>query len=68
MTLNEIVVGLDDSPSAEVALRWGAEQAIRRQTVLRAIHVFDWPYGSSDTTVDAPVITRALPSMRRRLI
>jgi nucleotide-binding universal stress UspA family protein len=54
MTRNEIVVGLDDSPSAKVALRWAAKQAIRRQAVLRAIHVFDWPYGSGDITVDAP--------------
>jgi nucleotide-binding universal stress UspA family protein len=53
MTSNEIVVGLDDSPSAKAALRWGAEQAIRRQAVLRAVHVFDWPYGPRDTTVDA---------------
>jgi nucleotide-binding universal stress UspA family protein len=54
MIRNEIVVGLDDSPSAKVGLRWGAEQAIRRQAVLRAIHVFDWPYGPRDTTVNAP--------------
>jgi nucleotide-binding universal stress UspA family protein len=54
MTRNEIVVGLDDSRSAKVALRWAAEQAIRRQAVLRAVHVFDWPYGPRDTTVDAP--------------
>jgi nucleotide-binding universal stress UspA family protein len=54
MTRNEIVVGLDDSPSAKAGLRWAAKQAIRRQAVLRAIHVFDWPYGPKDTTVDAP--------------
>jgi nucleotide-binding universal stress UspA family protein len=54
MTRNEIVVGLDDSPSAKVGLRWAAEQAIRRQAVLRAVHVFDWPYGPRDNTVDAP--------------
>ncbi len=53
MTRNEIVVGLDDSPSAKAALRWAAEQAIRRQDVLRAVHVFDWPYGPRDITVDA---------------
>ena len=53
MTRNEIVVGLDDSPSAKVALRWAAEQAIRRQAVLRAVHVFDWPYGPRET-IDAP--------------
>jgi nucleotide-binding universal stress UspA family protein len=54
MTRNEIVVGLDDSPSAKAALRWAAEQAIRTQDVVRAVHVFDWPYGPRDTTVDAP--------------
>ena len=54
MTRNEIVVGLDDSQSAKEALRWAAEQAIRRQAVLRAIHVFDGPYGPGDITVDAP--------------
>ena len=54
MTRNEIVVGLDDSPSAKVALRWAAEQAIRRQAVLRAIHVYDWSYGPRDSAVDAP--------------
>ena len=53
MTRNEIVVGLDDSPSAKVALRWAAEQAIRRQAVLSAIHVLDWPYGSSNTPLPA---------------
>ena len=54
MTQNEIVVGLDDSPSGKAALRWAADQAIRRQAVLRAIHVLDWPYGPSDKTFDAP--------------
>jgi nucleotide-binding universal stress UspA family protein len=53
MTRNEIVLGLDDSPSAKTALGWAAEQAIRRQTRLRAIHVLDWPYGSSSPTVEA---------------
>ena len=54
MTQNEIVVGLDDSPSGQAALRWAADQAIRRQAVLRAIHVLDWPYGPRDTTFNAP--------------
>jgi nucleotide-binding universal stress UspA family protein len=54
MTQNEIVVGLDDSPSGKAALRWAADQAIRRQAVLRAIHVLDWPYGPRDATFDAP--------------
>jgi nucleotide-binding universal stress UspA family protein len=50
MTQNEIIVGLDDSPAGKAALRWAADQAILRQAILRAIHVFDWPYGPSDTT------------------
>jgi nucleotide-binding universal stress UspA family protein len=45
MTRNEIVVGLDDSPSGKAALSWAAEQAIRTHAVLRAVHVLDWPYG-----------------------
>jgi nucleotide-binding universal stress UspA family protein len=49
MTRNEIVVGLDDSPSGKAALSWAAEQAIRTHTVLRAVHVLDWPYGANDT-------------------
>jgi nucleotide-binding universal stress UspA family protein len=49
MTRNEIVVGLDDSPSGKAALSWAAEQAIRTHTVLRAVHVLDWPYGAKDT-------------------
>jgi nucleotide-binding universal stress UspA family protein len=53
MIRNEIVVGLDDSPSAKAALRWAAEQAICRHLVLRAIHVLDWPYGPSNTPLPA---------------
>ena len=47
MTRNEIVVGLDDSPSGKAALRWAADQAIRSHAVLRAVHVLDWPHGPS---------------------
>jgi nucleotide-binding universal stress UspA family protein len=53
MTQNEIIVGLDDSPSGKAALRWAADQAIRRQAVLRAIHVLGWPYGPREATFDA---------------
>ena len=49
MIRSEIVVGLDDSPSGRAALCWAAEQAIRTHTVLRAIHVLDWPYGPNAT-------------------
>ncbi len=40
---DEIVVGLDDSPSSKAALSWAAEQARNVGAVLRAVHVLDWP-------------------------
>lgn len=46
MKRNEIVVGLDDSAPARAALRWAAEQARLTGSVLRAIHVLDWPTGA----------------------
>jgi nucleotide-binding universal stress UspA family protein len=42
---NEIVVGLDDSPSGMAALRWAAAEAIRSHAVLRAVHALSWPFG-----------------------
>jgi nucleotide-binding universal stress UspA family protein len=51
---NEIVVGLDDSPSSKAALDWAAEQARGVGTVLRAVHVLDWPYGLSSAGFPAP--------------
>ena len=45
MTRNEINVGLDDSPSGRAALSWAARQAVLAESLLRAIHVLDWPYG-----------------------
>ena len=43
MTAKEVVVGVDDSPSARAALRWAAEYARSTGAVLRGIHVVDWP-------------------------
>jgi nucleotide-binding universal stress UspA family protein len=51
---NEIVVGLDDSPSGKAALDWAAEQARSIGAVLRAVHVLDWPYGLSPAGFPAP--------------
>jgi nucleotide-binding universal stress UspA family protein len=51
---NEIVVGLDDSPSSKAALDWAAEQARGVGAVLRAVHVLDWPYGLSSAGFPAP--------------
>jgi nucleotide-binding universal stress UspA family protein len=36
---NEIVVGLDDTPSSKLALEWAAQQARSTDAVLRAVHV-----------------------------
>jgi nucleotide-binding universal stress UspA family protein len=38
--INEIVVGLDDSPSSKLALQWAAHHAKSTDAVLRAVHVF----------------------------
>jgi nucleotide-binding universal stress UspA family protein len=51
---NEIVVGLDDSPSGRAALDWAAEHARGVGAVLRAVHVLDWPYGLSSAGFPAP--------------
>jgi nucleotide-binding universal stress UspA family protein len=52
---SEIVVGLDNSPSAKAALNWAAEQARSLGAGLRAVHVLDWPYGLSSVGFPAPV-------------
>ncbi|HEY6686791.1 MAG TPA: universal stress protein [Propionibacteriaceae bacterium] len=43
----EIVVGLDDSPSSELALQWAAQQAKTTDALLQAVHVQDRPYRPS---------------------
>ena len=53
MSNRAIVVGLDESPSGRAALQWAAEQARLTGSVLRAIHVLDWPYGLDDADVTA---------------
>ena len=52
---NEIVVGLDNSPSAKAALNWAGEQARSLGAGLRAVHVLDWPYGLSSIGFPAPM-------------
>jgi nucleotide-binding universal stress UspA family protein len=52
MTRNHIIVGLDDSPSGRAALRWAAQHALFAGSVLRGIHVLDWPYSSATPGVD----------------
>jgi nucleotide-binding universal stress UspA family protein len=38
MTADQIIVGIDDSPSARAVLRWAAPYAGSAGTALRAIH------------------------------
>jgi nucleotide-binding universal stress UspA family protein len=52
---NDIVVGLDNSPSSKAAVNWAAEQARSLGVALRAVHVLDWPYGLSSTGFPAPM-------------
>lgn len=59
MSRNEIIVGLDDSPSSRAALQWAAQQALQAGTLLRAIHVLDLPYGMSSVGwEDIPRLTQ----------
>jgi nucleotide-binding universal stress UspA family protein len=50
MPPNENIVGLDDSPSGEAALRWAAQHALTAGSQLRAIHILDWQYNLSSAT------------------
>ncbi|HEX3198434.1 MAG TPA: universal stress protein [Propionibacteriaceae bacterium] len=52
---DEIVVGLDDSPSSKAALDWAAEQAKSTGAALRAVHALDWPYGLSAAGFPSPM-------------
>lgn len=52
---NEIVAGLDDSPSGKAALDWAAQQARSTGAVLRAVHALDWPYGLSSAGFPSPI-------------
>jgi nucleotide-binding universal stress UspA family protein len=38
-----VVVGVDGSESALTAVRWAAQEAVRRHLPLRLVHAFSWP-------------------------
>jgi len=56
MPRNEIIVGLDDSPSGRAALR--TQHALTAGSPPSAIHVVDWPYSSSSAV---PATSRRRP-------
>jgi nucleotide-binding universal stress UspA family protein len=41
-----VLVGVDGSPSAMRAVRWGAAEAARRETPLRLVLAFAWPHAA----------------------
>jgi nucleotide-binding universal stress UspA family protein len=47
MSADEIIGGIDDSPSVRAAIRWAAAYIRSTGTALRTIHVVDWP-GAQD--------------------
>jgi nucleotide-binding universal stress UspA family protein len=52
MHRNELVVGLDGSPSGEAALQWAAAEAVRTRVVLRAVHVLSWQLRAEPTDLN----------------
>jgi nucleotide-binding universal stress UspA family protein len=60
MTSHSIVVGLDESASSRAALAWAANYAKLTGSVLRAVHVLDWPYGLDEADVAPPRFTGLL--------
>ncbi len=56
---NEIVVGLDDSPSGMAALQWAAAEAIRSHA-LRAVHALSWPFDVEHASCPVVAVPPAL--------
>jgi nucleotide-binding universal stress UspA family protein len=51
--MSGIVVGVDESPSSEHALRWAVEEARLRGTTLRVISAWEFPFApATDTKSD----------------
>ena len=44
--MSRIVVGVDGSAGAHAALRWAADEAMRRGAVIVAVHAWEFPYTS----------------------
>lgn len=60
-----VVVGVDGSDSGVLAVRWAAEEAARRGTVLRLVHVCEVPTGYPAGIVDRRVLGDALEAQGR---
>ena len=60
MTRPPIVVGVDGSRSALRAVRWAAEEAVRRRVPLRLVNVYTVPVGTHGGIVDPGTVRTAL--------
>jgi len=65
-TGHPVVVGVDGSPSALRAVRWGAEEAVRRGLGLTLVHVYSTPVGLPGGIADPAALRSALRVQGRR--
>jgi nucleotide-binding universal stress UspA family protein len=61
-----VVVGVDGSESALHAVRWAAEEAVRRGLPLRLVHVYSTPVGLPGGLIEPAVVGDALREQGRR--
>ena len=76
---DRIVVGVDGSPTSEIALRWAGDEADLHQVGLHVVHAWSYPYIGADavgtssqardlTEIDAAcLLDKALESSRERI-
>lgn len=60
MAVPPVVVGVDGSESALDAVRWAADEARRRETLLRIVHAYQIPTGYPQGFVDVKMLHDAL--------
>jgi nucleotide-binding universal stress UspA family protein len=65
-TRNPVVVGVDGSASALHAVRWAAEQAVRRGLPLRIVHVYVAPITLPGGVVDPSIVRGAMRTQGSR--
>lgn len=65
-TRNPVVVGVDGSASALHAVRWAAEQAVRRGLPLRIVHVYVAPITLPGGVVDPSIVRSAMRAQGSR--